>query len=99
MSFGGGMGNIRCGWYYGAAVCSGGDSEVAGGGGIEIFIVTGRNNEDMSVDGMPKGWTWEDVTRDWLKRNGIEYDEIEFHQRGRPAPNDKGTYCAEQGLR
>ncbi len=65
--------------------------------GHEIFIVTGRNNEDMSVDGMPKGWTWEDVTRDWLKRNGIEYDEIEFH-RGRPAPNDKGTYCAEQGI-
>lgn len=65
--------------------------------GHEIFIVTGRNNDDLRTDGMPEGMSWEDVTIDWLARNGIEYDQIEFH-RGRPAPHDKGTYCAEQGV-
>lgn len=65
--------------------------------GHEIFIVTGRNDEDLPVDGMPVGMGWEDITIDWLARNDIEYDQIEFH-RGRPAPFDKGTYCAEQNI-
>lgn len=65
--------------------------------GHEIFIVTGRNNDDPSVLGMPEGKNWEEITVDWLAQNKIEYDKIEFH-RGRPAPNDKGTYCAEQGI-
>lgn len=65
--------------------------------GHEIFIVTGRNNEDPPVDDMPEGQSWEEITEDWLARNEIEYDRIEFH-RGRPAPYDKGTFCAEQGI-
>lgn len=65
--------------------------------GHEIFIVTGRNNNDPRVEGMPEGETWETVTVDWLKRNNIIYDQIEF-DRGRPAPHDKGTYCQEQGI-
>ncbi len=65
--------------------------------GHEIFIVTGRNNDDIPAADMPEGMNWEGITIDWLARNGIEYDVIEFH-RGRPAPNDKGTYCAEQGI-
>ncbi len=64
--------------------------------GHEIYIVTGRNNDDMLVDDMPAD-NWEEVTEDWLRENDIEYDSIEFH-RGRPAPYDKGTYCAEQGI-
>lgn len=65
--------------------------------GHEIFIVTGRNNQDLPVKGMPGGKNWEEITKDWLKENKIEYDAIEF-DRGRPAPYDKGTYCAAQKI-
>ena len=65
--------------------------------GHEIQIVTGRNNDDMRVEGMPANKSWEEVTVDWLRKNEIVYDKIEFH-RGGSVPNDKGTYCAEQGI-
>lgn len=65
--------------------------------GHEIFIITGRNNRDPRIEEMPETWTWEDVTKDWLARNGVEYDGIAF-DLGRPVPNDKGTYCAEHKI-
>lgn len=65
--------------------------------GHEIFIVTGRSNSDLAVDGMPAGWTWEDVTKEWLAQNDILYDHIGFGWQG-IAPNDKGTYCVEQNI-
>lgn len=65
--------------------------------GHEIFIVTGRSNDDPATEGMPAGWTWEDITKDWLARNEIQYDEIAFGRKD-VVPNDKGTYCAEQGI-
>lgn len=65
--------------------------------GNEIWIITGRNNDDTRVDGMPDGASWEDVTKAWLAENGIIYDGIAF-DLGRPAPNDKGTFCREHGI-
>lgn len=65
--------------------------------GNEIWIVTGRNNGDNRVEGMPEGASWEDMTKAWLKENGIVYDKIAF-DLGRPAPNDKGTFCRENGI-
>lgn len=66
--------------------------------GNEIYIVTGRNErDDPAMDGMPEGKSWEEITKGWLAENGIEYDGFGF-DLGRPAPNDKGTYCAEHGI-
>ncbi len=65
--------------------------------GHEIWIVTGRNNRDMWIKGMPEGESWEEVTKDWLARNKIEYNEIAF-DLGRPAPDDKGTFCRKNGI-
>lgn len=66
--------------------------------GHEIYIVTGRNDvEDPAMDGKPENKSWEEITKGWLKENGIEYDGFGF-DLGRPAPNDKGTYCAEHGI-
>lgn len=65
--------------------------------GHEIYIVTGRNNGDFRIEGVPDGKSWEEITIGWLERNGIEYDGIAF-DLGRPEPNDKGTYCAEHGI-
>lgn len=66
--------------------------------GNEIYIVTGRNErDDPAMDGMPEGKSWEEITKSWLAENGIEYDGFGF-DLGRPAPNDKGTYCAEHGI-
>ncbi len=64
--------------------------------GHEIWIITGRNNHDPLVPEMPRP-TWEETTKLWLEENGILYDEIAF-DLGRPAPNDKGTFCAENGV-
>lgn len=64
--------------------------------GHEIWIITGRNNRDPLVEGMPRA-TWEETTKLWLDENGILYDEVAF-DLGRPAPNDKGTFCAEHGV-
>lgn len=66
--------------------------------GHEIYIVTGRNeHDDPEMDGMPKNKTWEEITKNWLAENDIEYDGFGF-DLGRPVPNDKGTYCAEHGI-
>lgn len=64
--------------------------------GHEIWIITGRNNGDLAAEGMPRP-TWEETTKLWLEENGILYDEIAF-DLGRPAPNDKGTFCAENQI-
>lgn len=64
--------------------------------GHEIWIITGRNNHDPLVPEMPRP-TWEETTKLWLEENGILYDEIAF-DLGRPALNDKGTFCAENGV-
>lgn len=65
--------------------------------GHEVWIITGRNNDDLRVEGMPEGESWEEVTKKWLAENKIVYDRIAFHL-GRPAPNDKGTFCRENGI-
>lgn len=64
--------------------------------GNEIWIVTGRNNNDLAAKEMPRP-TWEETTKLWLEEQGIFYDEIAF-DLGRPAPNDKGTFCAKHGI-
>lgn len=67
------------------------------GEGHEIWIITGRNNQDQRVEGMSEGATWEEVTKDWLARNQIIYDGIAF-DLGRPTPHDKATFCLERGI-
>ncbi len=65
--------------------------------GNEIWIITGRNNGDQRIDGMMEDETWEEVTKKWLAKNEIFYDEIAF-DLWRPAPADKGTFCRENGV-
>lgn len=60
--------------------------------GHEIWIVTGRANSDRRVNGMLENETWEDVTKKWLAREGIHYDEFGFDQQ------DKGSFCREHGI-
>lgn len=64
--------------------------------GHEIWIITGRSNNDHPVKDMLAP-TWEETTKLWLAENEIEYDEISFgHQDVQPT--DKGTYCAEHQI-
>lgn len=64
--------------------------------GHEIWIITGRNNEDSRVKGMLEGATWEDTTKDWLAENKIEYDQIHFGLNG--IKRSKGPFCRENGI-
>lgn len=64
--------------------------------GHEIWIITGRNDDDMLIDHMLAP-TWEETTRLWLAQNQIEYDEISFNHQATP-PTDKGTFCAEHQI-
>lgn len=59
--------------------------------GNQIWVLTGRSDSDMQVDGMD-GRSWEEITRDWLKRNCIVYDEIVFGMK------NKAKFCAQEGL-
>lgn len=58
------------------------------GEGDEILIATGRSNSDTAVRGMG-GKTWEEITLEWLKRNGIVYDRIVF------GLENKAEFCAQ----
>jgi len=60
--------------------------------GHEIWIVTGRNEGDPRVEGMPEGMNWEEVTRRWLAENNIRHDEFGFNQ------HDKGKFCREHDI-
>lgn len=62
--------------------------------GHEIWIITGRSDNDERLEGMPEGLGWEAMTRNWLAENGIEYDAIYFGRQQTP-PTDKGTFCRE----
>lgn len=67
--------------------------------GTKFCVETGKGkltNVGALVDGMPRA-TWEETTKLWLDENGILYDGIAF-DLGRPAPDDKGTFCAEHGV-
>lgn len=59
--------------------------------GNEVWIVTGRSNSDTLVDGM-RGCSWEEITRDWLGRNGIFYERIEFGVK------NKAEFCVENNI-
>lgn len=59
--------------------------------GNEIWIVTGRSEADMKVDGVPEG-SWEEVTKMWLEREHIEYDGFGF------AIADKADFCLQHGI-
>ncbi len=64
--------------------------------GHEIWIITGRNRRDALIEGMPDN-DWEEVTKLWLHKNRIPYDNIAF-DLGRPAPYDKGTFCTQHNI-
>lgn len=61
--------------------------------GHEIWIITGRNNNDQIIQNMLAP-TWEETTKIWLSQNQIEYDQICFNHQDK-VPTDKGTFCAE----
>jgi len=60
--------------------------------GNEIWIVTGRNEQDLRFEGMPENMGWEDLTRRWLAQNEIEYDAMGF------GTIDKADYCERNGI-
>jgi len=60
--------------------------------GNEIWIVTGRNEQDLRFEGMPENMGWEDLTRKWLAQNEIEYDEMGFGLA------NKAEYCKRNKL-
>ncbi len=64
--------------------------------GHEIWIVTGRNQRDDRISGIPSD-DWEEVTKMWLQDNKIMYDQITF-DLGRPVPHDKGTFCQQYDI-
>lgn len=64
--------------------------------GHEIWIITGRNNNDRPIQNMLAS-TWEETTKLWLEQNDIHYDSIAFNHQDQP-PTDKGTFCAENHI-
>lgn len=59
--------------------------------GNEVYIITGRSNNDMIVKGM-EGRSWEQITQGWLEKNNIIYDRIEFGLK------NKAEFCMKEGV-
>lgn len=59
--------------------------------GKEIWIITVRSNSDTKAEGM-NGRSWEEITKAWLKREQILYDEIAF------SVTNKAEFCKENDV-